>query len=208
MCLLATCMSSLEKYLFRSSTHFFFFFFFLYCYFILSCMSCLYILEINPFSIASFANIFYHSEGFLFLLFIVSVAVKKLLSFIRCHLFIFVFICITLEGRSKKTLLWFMSKKVLCFSLRVFLVSSLTFKSLIHFKFIFSVWCSVSSVQSLSRVQLFATPRIAARQASLSVTNSQSSPKLMCIESVMPSSHLIYCCPLLLLPPIPPSIRV
>ena len=48
----------------------------------------------------------------------------------------------------------------------------------------------------------------AARQASLSITNSQSSPKLMCIESVMPSSHLILCCPLLLLPPIPPSIRV
>jgi len=51
------------------------------------------------------------------------------------------------------------------------------------------------SVQSLSRVQLFATPWIAARQASLSTTNSQSSPKLMCIESVMPSSHLILCCP-------------
>ena len=49
---------------------------------------------------------------------------------------------------------------------------------------------------------------IAACQASLSITNSQSSPKLMCIESVMPSSHLILCCPLLLLPPIPPSIRV
>jgi len=65
-----------------------------------------------------------------------------------------------------------------------------------------------SSVQSLSRVRLFATPWIAARQASLSITNSRSSPKLMFIESVMPSSHLIFCCPLLLLPPIPPSIRV
>ena len=49
---------------------------------------------------------------------------------------------------------------------------------------------------------------MAARQASLSITNSQSSPKLMCIKSVMPSSHLILCCPLLLLPPVPPSIRV
>ena len=65
-----------------------------------------------------------------------------------------------------------------------------------------------SSVQSLSHVRLFATPWIAARQASLSITNSQSSLKLMSIESVMPSSHLILCCPLLILPPIPPSIRV
>ena len=65
-----------------------------------------------------------------------------------------------------------------------------------------------SSVQSLSRVRLCVTPRIAARQASLSITNSRSSPKLMSIESVMPSSHLILCHPLLLLPPIPPSIRV
>ena len=65
-----------------------------------------------------------------------------------------------------------------------------------------------SSVQSLSRVQLFATPWIAARQASLSISNSWSWLKLMPIESVMPSSHLILCCPLLLLPPIPPSIRV
>ena len=64
------------------------------------------------------------------------------------------------------------------------------------------------SVQSLSRVRLFATPWIAARQASLSITNSRSSPRLMSIELVMPSSHLILCCPLLLLPPIPPSIRV
>ena len=65
-----------------------------------------------------------------------------------------------------------------------------------------------SSVQSLSHVWLFATPWITACQASLSITNFRSSPKLMCIESVMPSSHLILCCPLLLLPPIPPSIRV
>ena len=67
---------------------------------------------------------------------------------------------------------------------------------------------SFSSVQSLSCVWFFATPWIAARQASLSITNSRSSLKLMSIESVMPSSHLILCRPLLLLPPIPPSIRV
>ena len=65
-----------------------------------------------------------------------------------------------------------------------------------------------SSVQSLSRVRLFATPWIAARQASLSIANSQNSLRLMTIESVMLSSHLILCRPLLLLPPIPPSIRV
>ena len=64
------------------------------------------------------------------------------------------------------------------------------------------------SVQSLSHVRLFATPWITARQASLSITNSGSSLRLMSIESVMPSSHLILCHPLLLLPPIPPSIRV
>ena len=65
-----------------------------------------------------------------------------------------------------------------------------------------------SSVQSLSRVQLFSTPWTAARQASLSITNSRSLPKFMSIESVMPSSHLILCRPLLLLPSIFPSIRV
>ena len=65
-----------------------------------------------------------------------------------------------------------------------------------------------SSVQSLSCVRLFATPWITARQASLSITNSQSLLKLMPIQSVMSSSHLILCRPLLLLPPISPSIRV
>ena len=73
---------------------------------------------------------------------------------------------------------------------------------------LYLVVSSVSSVHLLSRVQIFATPWIAARQASLSITNSQSSLKLMSIESVMPSNHLTLCCPLLFLPPIPPSIRV
>ena len=65
----------------------------------------------------------------------------------------------------------------------------------------------ISSVQSLSHVQLFATPGVAARQASLSITNSRNSLKLTSVKPVMPSSHLILCRPLLL-PPIPPSIRV
>ena len=67
--------------------------------------------------------------------------------------------------------------------------------------------CQFSSVQLLSHVRLFATPWITAHQASLSITNSWSSLKLMSMELVMPYSHLILCRPLLLLPPIPPSIR-
>ena len=73
---------------------------------------------------------------------------------------------------------------------------------------VFPSQSSFSSVQSLSHVQLFATPRTTARQASLSITNSQSPPKLMSIESVMPSNNLILCRPLLLPPSIFPSIRV
>ena len=75
---------------------------------------------------------------------------------------------------------------------------------------LFDSWStdSICSVQSLSRVQLCVTTWTAARQASLSITNSPSLPKLMSIESVMPSSHLILCPPLLLLPPIHPRIRV
>ena len=65
-----------------------------------------------------------------------------------------------------------------------------------------------SSVQSLSHVRIFATPWTSAQQASLSITNSRSLPKLMSIELVMPSNHLIHCWSLVLLPPIPPSIRV
>ena len=73
---------------------------------------------------------------------------------------------------------------------------------------LFNLYEEFSSVQLLSRVRLFATPWAAARQAYLSITNSQSLPKPMSIVSVMPSSHLILCCPLLLLPSIFPSIRV
>ena len=69
-------------------------------------------------------------------------------------------------------------------------------------------WLLFSSVQLLSRVWLFVTPWIAASQASLFITNSWISLKLMSIKSVMPSSHPILCCPLFLLPSIPPSIRV
>ena len=88
---------SLEKCLFRS----FFHFLVGLCVFqVLSCMSCLYILEINPLSVVSFASIFSNSEGCLFTLLIVSFALQKLLCLIRSHLFTFVFISITLGGGS------------------------------------------------------------------------------------------------------------
>ena len=84
------------------------------------------------------------------------------------------------------------------------------FSLVVYCRILSIVPCAIqfSSVQSLSRVRLFATPWITARQASLSITNSRSSLRLESIESVMPSSHLILCRPLLLLPHIPPSIRV
>ena len=72
----------------------------------------------------------------------------------------------------------------------------------------FKCFYHTQSVQSLSHVRLFATPWITAHQASLSITNSWSLPKLITIESVMPSNHVILCCLLLLLPSIFPSIRV
>ena len=109
----------------------------MFVFLILSCMSCLYILEINPLSVVSFVNIFSHSEGCLFILFMVSIAVQKLLSLIKSHLFIFAFISITLGGGSKKILLWFMSKSPFpMFSFTSFIVSGLTFNSLILLEFI------------------------------------------------------------------------
>ena len=129
---LAIRMSSVEKYLFSP---------FLIGSFIfqeLSCRSCLYIFEVNSLSVVSFAIIFSHSEGCLFTLLMVSFIVQKFLNLIRSHLFIFAFYSITLGGGSWKILLWFTSESVLpMFSSRSFIVSGLTFRSLIHFEFIF-----------------------------------------------------------------------
>ena len=99
MYLLAICESSLEKYLFRPLP---IFFIGLLIFLLLSCMSCLYILEVNALLVAYFVNIFSLSVDSLFVSFMVSFAMQKLLHLIRFHLFVFVFIFITLGGGLKK----------------------------------------------------------------------------------------------------------
>ena len=100
----------------------------------------------------------------------------------------------------------FISMHILISSMICWLFRSVLFS--LHMFVFLIVFFLFSSVQSLSHVRLFVTPWITARQASLSITSSWSLPKLMCIESVMPSNHLILCHPLLLTPSIIPSIRI
>ena len=107
---------------------------------LLSCMSCLCISEIKPLLVGSFANIFSHYVGCLFTLFMISIAVQKLVSLIRSHLFIFVFISVVLGVWPKKTLVWFVSENVLfLFSSRNSSVSCLMFKCLSHFEFVLCI---------------------------------------------------------------------
>ena len=102
----------------------------------------------TPLLVISFAYIFSHSVACLFIFSVVSFALQKLLHFIRSHLFIFAFISFLLRDRFPKILLQFMSKSVVpMFSSRSFMVSDLTFRSLIHFEFIFAYGVRECSMQ-------------------------------------------------------------
>ena len=128
MCLLAICMLSLDKCLFRFSAHYLIFF-----YVMLYELLYVDILEIKPLLVPSFANISSYCVGCLFILSMVSFAVQKLLSLIRSHLFTFVFIFVTLACGSEKILLWCISESVLP---KRCIVSAFIFRILFHFEFI------------------------------------------------------------------------
>ena len=133
-CLMAICVSSLEKCLFGSFVHLSIG---LLAFLLLGCISCLHILEIKPLAVASLETIFSHSVSYLFVFFWGSFAVQNLVSFIRSHGFIFALISVALGDGPENTLVRVMSENVLpMLSSRSLMVSCLTFKSFSHFEFI------------------------------------------------------------------------